>query len=157
MGWVKVFVTQSCLTLCDPLDCSPPDSSSMEFSRPEYLSGLPFPSPRDLHDPGIKPGLPTLQTDSVPSEPPGKSFGSRCRGFEDLKAIELRGQHDQLDTRVPGRNLRAENTALGGSSNPAVLTPTDSHNRITLHRTMERGLPASLWLCPTPFHFQRGR
>ena len=36
---------------------------SMEFSRPEYWSGLPFPSPRDLPDPGIKPGSPTLQAD----------------------------------------------------------------------------------------------
>ena len=35
----------------------------------EYWSGLPFPSPGDLPDPGIKPMSPTLQTDSVPSEP----------------------------------------------------------------------------------------
>ena len=45
---------------------------SMEFSRQEYWSGLPCPSPRDLPDPGIKPGSPTLQADSLPSEPPGK-------------------------------------------------------------------------------------
>ena len=45
---------------------------SMEFSRQEYWSGLPFPSPRDLPDPGIKPGSSTLQTDVLPSEPPGK-------------------------------------------------------------------------------------
>ena len=44
----------------------------MEFSRQEYWSGLPFPSPGDLLDPGIKPGSPTLQTDALPSEPPGK-------------------------------------------------------------------------------------
>ena len=40
-----VLVTQSCPTLCDPMDCSPPDSSVMGFSRQEYWSGLPFPSP----------------------------------------------------------------------------------------------------------------
>ena len=45
---------------------------SMGFSRQEYWSGLPFPSPRDLPHPGIEPGSPTLQADSLPSEPPGK-------------------------------------------------------------------------------------
>ena len=44
---------------------------SMEFSRQEYLSGLPFPSPGDLPDPGIEPGSPALQADSLPFEPPG--------------------------------------------------------------------------------------
>ena len=43
-----------------------------EFSRPESWSGLPFPSPGDLPDPGIKPGSPALQADSLPVEPPGK-------------------------------------------------------------------------------------
>ena len=45
---------------------------SMGFSRQEYWSGLPFPSPGDLPDPGIKPRSPTLQGDALPSEPPGK-------------------------------------------------------------------------------------
>ena len=45
---------------------------SKEFSRQEYWSGLPFSSPEDLPDPGIKPGSPALQADSLPSEPPGK-------------------------------------------------------------------------------------
>ena len=45
---------------------------SMEFSRPEYWNGLPFPSPRDLPNPGIKPRSPALQADSLPAEPPGK-------------------------------------------------------------------------------------
>ena len=43
-------------------------SLSMEFSRQEYWSGLPFPSPGDLPDPGIEPGSPALQTGSLPSE-----------------------------------------------------------------------------------------
>ena len=51
---------QSCLTLCDPIDCSPPGSLSMEFSRQEYWSGLPFPSPGDLPHPGIEPLSPAL-------------------------------------------------------------------------------------------------
>ena len=44
----------------------------MEFSRPEYWSGQPFPSPGDLPNPGIKPRSPVLQADSLPAEPPGK-------------------------------------------------------------------------------------
>ena len=46
----------------------------MEFSRQGYWSGLPFPSPRDLPDPGIEPRSPALQADTLPSEPPGKSI-----------------------------------------------------------------------------------
>ena len=42
----------------------------MGFSRQEYWSGLPFPSPGDLPDPGIEPGSPALETDALPSEPP---------------------------------------------------------------------------------------
>ena len=45
---------------------------SMEFSRQEYWSGLPFPSPGGLPDPGIEPRSPALQANTLPSEPPGK-------------------------------------------------------------------------------------
>ena len=44
----------------------------MGFSRQEYRSGLPFPSPGDLPDPGIEPGSPALEADALTSEPPGK-------------------------------------------------------------------------------------
>ena len=47
-------------------------SESMGFSREENWCGLPFPSPRNLPDPGIKPASPALQADSVLSEPPGR-------------------------------------------------------------------------------------
>ena len=111
---------QSCPTLCDPIDGSPPGSPvpgilqartlewvaiafsnawkwkgkvksfspvwlfatswttayqappSLGFSRQEYWSGVPFPSPGDLPYPGIEPGSPALQTDALPPEPPGK-------------------------------------------------------------------------------------
>ena len=46
---------QSCPTLCDPMDCSPPAPLSMGFSRQEYWSGLPCLPPEDLPDPGIEP------------------------------------------------------------------------------------------------------
>ena len=70
---MKVLVTQAYLNLCDPwtaVACQAP--LSMEFSRQEYWSGLPFPSPGDLPYPGIKPRSPALQADSLPSEPSGK-------------------------------------------------------------------------------------
>ena len=47
---------------------------SMRFSRQEYWSGLPCPSPGGLPDPGIEPGFPTLQADSLLPKPPGKFF-----------------------------------------------------------------------------------
>ena len=69
---VKVLVTQSSPTLYDPRTVACQASLSMGFSRQEYWSGLPFPSPGDLPDPGIEPRSPTLQADSLLSEPPGK-------------------------------------------------------------------------------------
>ena len=67
-------VAQLCPTFCDPMDYSLPCQAppSMGFSRQEYWSGLPCPSPGDLPNPGIKPGSPALQADSLPSELPGK-------------------------------------------------------------------------------------
>ena len=55
--------------------------SSIGFPRQEYWSGLPFPSPGDLPDPGIKPRSPTLQADALTSEPPGKPYLSleKCK------------------------------------------------------------------------------
>ena len=47
-------------------------SLPMEFSRQSYWSRLPLPSPEDLPEPGIEPGSPALQADTLPSEPPGK-------------------------------------------------------------------------------------
>ena len=47
-------------------------SLSVGFYRQEYWSGLPFPSPEDLPDPGIEPGSPALQADALLSEPSGK-------------------------------------------------------------------------------------
>ena len=65
-------VAQSCLTLCNPWTVAHQAPPSMGFSRQEYWSGLPFPSPGDLPDPGIEPRSPTLQADALTSAPPGK-------------------------------------------------------------------------------------
>ena len=61
---VQLFVTPWTVAYQAPL--------SMEFSRQEYWSGLPFLSPGDLPNPGIEPGSPALQADALPSESPGK-------------------------------------------------------------------------------------
>ena len=68
---VHVKSLQSCLTATLwTVACQAP--LSMGFSRREYWSGLPFPSPGDLPNPGIEPRSPTLQADSLPAEPPRK-------------------------------------------------------------------------------------
>ena len=70
---VCVFVTQSCPTLCDSMDLY---SSRLlcpcNFPGKNNWSGLPFPSLANLPDPGIEPGSPALQADSLLSELPGK-------------------------------------------------------------------------------------
>ena len=65
---VQLFATPCTVTYQAPL--------STGFSRPECWSGLPFPSPGDLPNPGIEPGSPALQTDALPSEPLGKPTGT---------------------------------------------------------------------------------
>ena len=62
LSHVRLFVTPWTILYQAP--------QSMEFSRQEYWSGVPFLSPGDLPDPGIEPGSPTLQPDALPSEPP---------------------------------------------------------------------------------------
>ena len=72
---MKVLIAQSCLTLCDPMDCI---ASVHGILQARILEWVTFPSPGDLPDPGIKPGSPALQADSLPSEPPGKPVSTLC-------------------------------------------------------------------------------
>ena len=64
LSHVRLFATPWTVTYQVP--------PSMGFSRQEYWSGLPFPSPGDLPDPGIEPRSPALEADALTSEPPGK-------------------------------------------------------------------------------------
>ena len=70
-------VAQSCLTLCNPMDCSPPGSSVHGILQARIPEWVAMPSsrgssrPEDPPDPGMEPGSPALQADSLPSEPPG--------------------------------------------------------------------------------------
>ena len=65
-------VTKSCLILITPWTIAHQAALSMGFPRQEYWNGLLFPSPGDLPDPGIEPGSPALQADSLPAELSGK-------------------------------------------------------------------------------------
>ena len=69
---VKVKSLSSVRPFATPWTVAYQASQSMEFSRQEYWNGLPFPSPGDIPDPGIKPVSPALQADALLSEPPGK-------------------------------------------------------------------------------------
>ena len=62
---------------------------SIGFSRQEYWSGLPFPSPGNLPNPGIEPRSPTLQADALTSEPPGKPLDIQYK----LLSISLTKSH----------------------------------------------------------------
>ena len=66
------LVAKLYLTLVTPWTVACHTPLSMGFSRQESWSGLLFPTPGDLSDPGIEPRSPALQADSLPSEPPGK-------------------------------------------------------------------------------------
>ena len=71
-GESLVKVTQSCLTLCDPLDCSPTGSSLHAILQARILEWVAIPFSRNLSNPGIEPKSPALEADSLLSEPLGK-------------------------------------------------------------------------------------
>ena len=92
---VKLFVTLWTVAHQAPL--------SMEFSRQEYWSWLPFHSPGDLPNPGIEPRSPTLQADSLPSEPPGKPDAGKCwrqkeKGQQRMRQLD--GITDSMDMNL---------------------------------------------------------
>ena len=73
--FLKVIVAQSCLTLCDP----------MEFSRPEYWSGQPFPSPGNHPNPGIESRSSALHADSLPAEPQGNCWNLNSNLYDSIE------------------------------------------------------------------------
>ena len=79
LSCVRLFVTPWTVARQAPL--------SMGFSRQEYQSGLPCPSPRDLLNPGIEPRYPVLQADSLPSEPPEKPKNTGVGSLSLLQGI----------------------------------------------------------------------
>ena len=74
---------------------------SMEFTRQEYWSRLPFPSPGDLPDPGIQPGgTPALQADSLPSEPPRKTSNKNAKYYFVVCATQKGSNEVMLEVRL---------------------------------------------------------
>ena len=71
-----MIVAQECPALSTPWSVAHQVPLSMGFFRQEYWGGFPFPSTVDLPNPGIEPGSPALQADSLPSEPPGKPYST---------------------------------------------------------------------------------
>ena len=88
---VQLFVTPWMVAHQAPL--------SMRFSRQEYWSGLPFPSPGDLSDPGMEPRSPASWVDSLPSEPPGKAF----LGVVEIKRPDRRKNQVYVHTKAKGK------------------------------------------------------
>ena len=108
-------------------------SPSVGFSRQEYWSGLPFPSPGDPPDPGIEPRSPTLQADALPSEPPGKP--SKCfRPHHILEATKF-----LTDEKPVLKELRWEHNAE--TKWPQIMPPVSSKG----------GVPGFLTLNPVLF------
>ena len=90
-GCYCCLVAQSCLTLAIPWTVACQAPLSTEFSRQEYWSGLPFPNPGNLPDPGIESAPPTLAGGLFTTEPPGNP--PRCPS-----SFQLRGQQPLVAT-----------------------------------------------------------
>ena len=112
----------------------------MGFSRQQYWSGLPFPSPGDLPDPGIEPGSPALQTDCVLSEPPGKPHSR-----ERILAIPTREEKYPLVGEEPSQGERG--TALPGGEVAAV-----QRKPLSLHVQQDSSLSEAGKMQPTVQH-----
>ena len=120
---VVVLVAQSYLTLCDHLAGQAPLSKG--FSRQEYRSGLPFPSPGDLPDPGIEPGSPALQAVSLPSESSRKPKDSvvlhNCLGKRTLET----GKNERMQSIPKCKNVKMrQEMSKKPSQSPHIFIPS---------------------------------
>ena len=86
---VEVLVAQSCPTLRDPMDCSPPGSSVHGILQARILKWVPISFSRGLPDPEIESRSPALQAESLPSEPPGKLVLPRTSIFSLLQSNSI--------------------------------------------------------------------
>ena len=93
---------------------TPQTVQSMEFSRPEYLSGQPFPSPGDLPNPGIKPRSHALQVDSLPAEAQVKPKNT---GMGSLSLLQLIFPTQELNQGLLHCRWILDQQSYQGSSN----------------------------------------
>ena len=92
----SVLVAKLCLTLCHPMDCSPQAPWSMEFSRQEYWSGLTFPPPADLPNPGTELASFALAGGFFTTAPPRKPISSI--GCNKCKSSNCRKEKSHLNS-----------------------------------------------------------
>ena len=111
---------------------------SMGFSRHEHWNGLPFPSPDDLPNPGIKPRSSAFQADSLPAELPGKPKNTGVGSLSLLQGIfpTQRSnpgptlQADSLTAELPGK---PKNTGVGSLALLQWIFPNQESNQDLLH------------------------
>ena len=110
----------------------------MGYLRQEYWSGLPFPSPGDLPDPGIEPKSPTSETDALTSEPPGKCTKGKWLSEEALQIAKRRSKGKGEKERYI--HLDAEFQRIARRDKKAFLSDqykdTDENNRIGKNRDL---------------------
>ena len=162
---------QSCPTLCDPMDCSPPGSSVHGILQTRILEWVAILSPGDLPNPGIKPRSPTLQADSLPAELPRKPkntcLGSlsllqqifptqelnqgllHCRQI--LYQLSYQGSHSELGVK-PTATKKPHRPQPGGQAGWAqnLFTPLGPHPRDAA-QVSEFLPPLFSWWLPSPW------
>ena len=130
-----VLVAQSCLTLCDSMDCSPPGFSVRGILQAKILEWVAFSFFKGSSWPGIKPGSPTLQTDSLLSEPPNSVQFSRSVVSDSLRPHEL--QHARLPCPSPAPGVHSDSRPSSQWCHPAISSS------VILFSSCPHSLPAS--------------
>ena len=147
---VKVLVTQSCPTLCDPLDCVVHQAPlSMEFPRQEYWSELPWPSPGDLPNPGTEPSFPAFAGGFFTTELPGKPMTLYTSAI--IQLTELIQSHNYAcSSGTPYCSTRVSQTAQMVKNLPAMWeTQVWSLSGVnTLEKGMETHSSILSWRIP---------
>ena len=129
-----VSVAKLCLTLWDPMDCSPPSFSVHGFPRQEHWSGLPFPSPGDLPDPGIKPASPALTGGFFTTEP---SENLQLPLFQHLPSVHLQPKAEfPLPSRSPLFLVSLSPPSVSCLSAPAP----PAHPQVSVSACLTQGL-----------------
>ena len=139
-----MLVAQLCLFLI-PWTGARQAPLPMEFSRQEYWSGLPFPSPENLPGPGIEPGSPALPAASLPSEPPHQGNLDLTAAYVNCTAVQCRGKNPNVSdiggilVSITAFQMFRAIRVLGGASSCSRRHPTEG-------RLM--GAPLRVW--PNP-------
>ena len=107
---------------CDPMDCSP--LCPWKFSWKECWGRLPFPSPGDLPEPGIKPESPALQADSLPSQLPGNLLEMENSGTSlEVKWIKTCASNAGGAGLTPGWKTKIPHDVRHGQKNNGEFAP----------------------------------